>query len=214
MEKEAVPPTIRVLLVEDHEVVRDGLEMLLAQCEGIEVVGTAGTGEEGIELSASLLPDLVLLDLSLPGMHGLEALPSFLGQSQHPPRVVVLTVHDDDDMVLRAVRGGAQGYVLKSASRDELVTAVRRVAAGGQSFDDVVVRAFIHGEQRADEQLSRRELQVLQLVAAGQTNKEIGGSLYLSPGTVKAHLDSIYRKLGASDRAQAVATALRRGLLE
>ena len=117
-------------------------------------------------------------------------------------------------MVLRAVRGGADGYVLKSASRGELVAAVRRVAAGGQSFDDVVVRAFMHGEQHSREPLSGRELQVLQLVAAGQTNKEIGVSLYLSPGTVKAHLDSIYRKLGASDRAQAVAIALRCHLLE
>ena len=129
--------------------------------------------------------------------------------------MVVLTVHDDDDMVLRAVRGGAQGYVLKSASRDELLTAVRRVAAGGQSFDDVVVRAFMHGEQRADEAtVAPRACRSCSSWPAGQTNKEIGGSLYLSPGTVKAHLDSIYRKLGASDRAQAVAMALRRGLLE
>ena len=214
MKTQDVPPKIRVLLVEDHEVVRDGLEMILAQCEDIEVVGAAGTGEDGLELASRLLPDLVLLDLSLPGMHGLEVLPRLLGQDAHPPRVVVLTVHDDDAVVLRAVHGGAHGFVLKSASRDELVSAVRRVAAGGRSFDEVVVRALMHGEERSREPLSTRELQILQLVAAGHTNKEIGGSLYLSPGTVKAHLDSIYRKLDASDRAQAVATALRRGLLD
>jgi DNA-binding NarL/FixJ family response regulator len=177
-------------------------------------VGSASSGEEALSLAAALEPDVVLLDLSLPGMHGLEVLAA-LRQTARPPRVVVLTVHDDDDIVLGAVRGGAQGYVLKNATRDELLTAVRKVAAGGQSFDEVVVRALLRGDQREVlcGLLTTRELEILRQVATGQTNREIAAQLFISSDTVKGHLETVYRKLGVSDRAHAVAVAIRNGLL-
>ena len=204
----------RIVIVDDHAVVREGLERILAKCADIEVVGSASSGEEALRLAAALEPDLVLLDLSLPGMHGLEVLAA-LQQRERPPRVVVLTVHDDDDIVLGAVRGGAQGYVLKNATRDELLAAVRRVAAGGQSFDEVVVRALLRGDQREVlcSLLTVRELEILRLVAGGQTNKEIAAELFISSDTVKGHLETVYRKLGVSDRAHAGAVAIRNGLV-
>jgi DNA-binding NarL/FixJ family response regulator len=203
-----------VLIVDDHAVVREGLERIMAKCADLEVVGSAASGEQALDLAASLGPDLVLLDLSLPGMHGLDVLGALQTLSR-APRVVVLTVHDDDDIVLGAVRGGAQGYVLKNATRDELIAAVRRVAAGGQAFDEVVVRALLRGDQRdvLCSLLTARELDILRLVAGGQTNKEIATALFISADTVKGHLETIYRKLGVSDRAHAVAVAIRNGLV-
>ena len=212
--KGAAAEGARIIIVDDHAVVREGLERILAKCADLEVVGTASSGEEALILAAALEPDLVLLDLSLPGMHGLEVL-SALQDSDNPPRVVVLTIHDDDDIVLGAVRGGAQGYVLKNATRDELLAAVRKVAAGGQSFDEVVVRALLRGDQREVlcSLLTARELEILRLVAGGKTNKEIAAQLFISSDTVKGHLETTYRKLGVSDRAHAVAVAIRNGLV-
>ena len=212
--KDAAAERARIVIVDDHAVVREGLERILAKCADLEVVGTASSGEEALILAAALEPDLVLLDLSLPGMHGLEVL-SALQDSDNPPRVVVLTIHDDDDIVLGAVRGGAQGYVLKNATRDELLAAVRKVAAGGQSFDEVVVRALLRGDQREVlcSLLTARELEILRLVAGGKTNKEIAAQLFISSDTVKGHLETSYRKLGVSDRAHAVAVAIRNGLV-
>jgi len=131
-------------------------------------------------------------------------------------RPTVATAHDDQDMVLKAVRAGAHGYILKSASRNELIGAIRRVAAGDQFYDSVVVKAFLRGDQRQRDAtlLTSREREILQMAADGLTNREIGSRLYVSVGTVKTHLDNIYRKLEVSDRAHAVAIALRRGLLD
>ena len=129
--------------------------------------------------------------------------------------MLVLTVHDDDDVVLRAVRGGAQGFLLKTATRDELLSAVRKVAAGGQSFDEIVVRALLRRDQREvlRSLFTERELDVLRLVATGKTNKEIASQLFISLDTVKGHLETVYRKLDVSDRAHAVAVAIRNGLV-
>lgn len=204
----------RLLLVDDHAVVREGLERILVKCGDLEVVGAASSGEEALVLAAQLEPDVVLLDLSLPGKHGLDVL-SELVAFEPAPKVIVMTVHDDDDIVLKAVRGGAQGYVLKTAVREEIVAAIRKVAAGGQSFDEVVVRALMRGNQKQvlSAVLTPRELEILRLVAAGKTNKQIGQELYISSDTVKGYLESVYRKLDVSDRAHAVAVALRSGLL-
>lgn len=205
---------IRVVLVDDHGVVREGLQSILARCDDIEVVGTAGSGAEALALLGSLAADLVLLDLSLPDMHGLEVL-ARLRRREIPPRVLILTVTDDDDIVLEAVRAGAEGYVLKTATRDELVAAIRNVAAGGRSFDPAVVDALVRDERRpqAPGPLTEREVEVLRLVAEGHTNKEIAARLFVTSDTVNGHLDNVYRKLGVSDRAHAVAVALRGGWL-
>jgi DNA-binding NarL/FixJ family response regulator len=206
---------VRILVVDDHAVVREGLSSMLARIADFEIVGLAAGGREALELAGSARPDVVLLDMQMPDMHGLEVLAG-LTEMVRPPKVIVLTVHDDDELVLNAVRGGAQGYVLKSASREDLVGAIRHVAAGGQRFDEVVVRALLAEQTREQEPppLSPRELEVLRLVAAGFSNKEVAAHLYLSVATVKTHLDDVYRKLGVSDRAHAVAVALRAGLLE
>jgi len=205
---------VRLLLVDDHAVVREGLERMLARCDDLRVVGVAECGREAITLATQLAPDVVLLDLSLPDLHGLEVL-ARLRAGEKPPRVLVLTVHDDDEVVLDAVRAGADGYVLKTARRDELLAAIRKVAGGGKSFDAVVVAALMRNQKSSQPAvtLTMRELDVLRLVAEGLTNREIGSRLFLSADTVNGHLDSIYRKLGVSDRAHAVAVALRRGLI-
>lgn len=207
--------SIRVLVVDDHAVIREGLASILAREADIEVVGLAAGGREGLEQAARLHPDVVLLDMQMPDLHGLDVL-ARMATGAPSPRVIVLTAHDDDELVVNAVRGGAQGYVLKSASRDELVAAIRHVAAGGQRFDEVVVRALLAQQERTGETpvLTDRELDVLRLVAAGFSNKEVAAHLYIGLTTVKTHLDDVYRKLGVSDRAHAVAVALRGGLLE
>lgn len=207
---------IRVLLVDDHPVVRVGLERILEQCQDIEVVGAAETGREAVDLVAVLRPDVVLLDLSLPDVHGLDIIQDLAGPEPDGCKVVVLTVHDDGDMAIKAVKAGARGYVLKSSSGEELLAAIRRVAHGGEHYDAVVVHALMReeGRRRGGGPLSDRELEVLRLVASGLTNKEVAASLYLSAETVKAHLETIFRKLGATDRTHAVAVALREGLLE
>jgi DNA-binding NarL/FixJ family response regulator len=206
---------VRLVLVDDHAVVREGLERILAPCDDIEVIGMAEGGEEALGLVAKLAPDMVLLDLSLPDMHGLDVLAG-LRRCERPPHVLILTVHDDDDIVLGAVRGGAEGYVLKTATREELLAAIRKVAAGGRSFDEVVVGALMRGDRAGGPSgmLTEREVDVLQLVAEGHTNKEIAAQLFVSSDTVNGHLDNIYRKLDVSDRTHAVAVALRSGLVK
>lgn len=207
---------IRILIVDDHAVVREGLVSMLSQFDEFEIVGTAQDGREGLAAAASLAPDVVLLDLEMPEMHGLDVLAQLTEREGERPRVIVLTVHDDDDLVLRAVRGGADGYVLKHVSQEELAAAIKRVAAGGRSFDDVVVSAFLKERQIEEERsrLSAREVEVLQLVADGFSNKEIAQHLFLGLATVKTHLNEVYRKLEVSDRAHAVAVALRSGIID
>lgn len=206
---------IRVLVVDDHEVVREGLVRMLSRLPDIEIVGTAGSGEEAIEKVPRLAPNVVLLDLRLPGVQGLEVLRTLMALTD-PPRVLVLTVHDDEDLVLGASRLGAMGYVLKNTSRSELATAIRRVAAGGHYFGEEVIATVLRGarQEALAEPLTERELQILRLVTDGLSNKDVGERLYLSPDTVKSHLVNVYRKLGVESRAHAVAVAIRRGLVE
>ena len=207
---------VKVLVVADHELVQEGLRLMLSRSEGIEVVGCVGSGEAALDLLETTDADVMLLDMRLPGIHGLDVLAAIAKRRLGKPRILVLTAHDDQDMVLEAVRAGAHGYILKSASRNELIGAIRRVASGDRYYDAVVVKAFLRGDQRKRDEglLTSRELEILRMAADGLTNRAIGERLYLSVGTVKTHLDNIYRKLEVSDRAHAVAVALRRGLLE
>jgi DNA-binding NarL/FixJ family response regulator len=207
---------IRVFLVDDHEVVREGLRRMLESCDDLEVVGGAANGEDALRLIPDATPDVVLLDLNLPGMQGLDVLAALHSKDTASPKVLVLTVHDDEDLVLGAARLGARGYVLKHTSRDELAGAIRKVAGGGHYFEEEVIGALIGADQAQDESgaITTRELEVLRLLTAGLTNKDIGERLHLSPETIKTHLGNIYRKLGVEGRAHAVAVALRRGLLD
>ena len=208
-------PTIRLFLVDDHEMVREGLKLMLSHYADIDVVGEAGTGREAVSRVPVEKPAVVLLDLQLPDMSGLEVLAS-LQQLPTPPAVLVLTVHDDDDFVIGAARLGARGYVLKHTSHEELALAIRRIAGGELYFGPEVSGALVNLDRRLQEQalLTERERDVLRLLVAGLTNREIGERLYLSTDTVKTHLGNIYRKLGVEGRTQAVVVALQKKLLE
>jgi len=205
---------IRIVVVDDHPVVREGLVASLQDDPEFRVVGAVASAEEALPLVAAEQPDIVLLDLELPGAGGLDAIP--LLSAAHPgSRIVILTAYDTDERVLGAIRAGARGYVLKGASLGEIATAIRAVHAGGSYLEPRVANK-ITSELRSrtrSSQLSRREREVLRLIADGQENKQIAHSLGITERTVKFHVTSILNKLGAANRAQAIALAGRRGLL-
>jgi DNA-binding NarL/FixJ family response regulator len=204
---------IRLLIVDDHPVVRNGLSGMFAGEADFEDVGEAADGSEAVRRARALAPDVILMDLRMPGMDGVTAIAE-LARRGNPARVLVLTTYDTDSYVLPAIEAGATGYLLKDAPRDELLRAVR-AAAAGQSVLAPSVAARLMNRVRAPEPelLSQRELEVLALVAAGTTNRESAARLFISEATVKTHLLHIYAKLGVADRAAAVAEAFNRGLL-
>lgn len=205
---------IRVIIADDHRVVRDGLRWMFDGESEIEVVGEAADGAELLELSSSVPADVVLLDVSMPGMGGLEALEQ-LSASAPDLRVVMLSMHDKPVYVRRAVELGAAGYLLKSAGRDELMRALSAVADGNAYIQGEVTGPLLKAVVASDEAgLSPRELDVLRLVAAGNENKQVARELDLSEATVKSYLKSAFERLGVSSRAEAVAVALRRGLID
>jgi DNA-binding NarL/FixJ family response regulator len=208
---------ISILIVDDHPVVRDGLSGIFSGVEDLEVVGQASDGREAVELAERLAPDVVLMDLRMPGLDGVGAIREITRRGL-PSRVLVLTTYDTDTDVLPAIQAGATGYLLKDAPRTELMRAVRAAARGDAVLAPSVASRLL-GRVRAPErdpaaeQPSRRELEVLELVARGATNREAAKRLFISEATVKTHLLHLYAKLGVSDRAAAVATAYDRGLL-
>ena len=205
---------IRLLIADDHPVVRDGLSGMFAAEPGLEVVGEAGDGAEAVRLAETLRPDVILMDLQMPGVDGLAAIAE-LAKRGVTARVLVLTTYDADGYVVPAIEAGATGYLLKDAPRDELLRAVR-AAADGQSVLAPSVASTLMNRVRtppAPELLSARELEVLRLVAAGNTNRETAVHLFISEATVKTHLLNIYAKLEVPDRASAVAESFRRGFL-
>ncbi len=212
---------VRVLVVDDHAVVREGLRHVLGQADGFLVVGEAGTGGEALELAAAQQPDVVLLDLSMPGMSGLEVAAAL--HARWPEmRVLVLSMHEQDEYVLAAVRGGAQGYILKDAGPAELRAAIRAVHGGAGYFSPTVagrLGAAVRGEVRGDapaERLARltpREREVLTLVADGLTNREIAARLGISPRTVESHRESLMKKLSLRSVAELTRFALQVGLI-
>ncbi|MEV4421958.1 response regulator transcription factor [Patulibacter sp. NPDC049589] len=204
---------IRVLIVDDHPVVRDGLSGLFRGEDGFEVVGTASDGAEGVALARRRAPDVVLMDLRMPGTDGVAATAE-LRRLGLPARVLVLTTFDTDRDVLPAIEAGATGYLLKDAPREELFRGVR-AAARGESVLAPSVAARLLGRVRSPDRdpLTDRELEVLTLVARGTTNREAAKALFVSEATIKTHLLHLYAKLGVSDRAAAVAEAYERGLL-
>ena len=204
---------IRLLIADDHPVVRDGLSGMFDPDPDFEVVGEASDGAEAIRLAQALKPDVILMDLRMPGMDGVAAITEIARQGI-PVRVLVLTTYDTDSYVLPAIEAGATGYLLKDAPRAELLRAVRAAAAGqGVLSPSVATRLMSRVRTPAPELLSQRELEVLELVAAGTTNRDAAVRLFISEATVKTHLLHIYAKLGVADRAAAVAEAYNRGLL-
>jgi len=204
---------IRLLIVDDHPVVRDGLRGMFAGEPDFEVVGEAANGDEAPARAKAFHPDVVLMDLRMPEMDGVSAIRAMSGVGIEA-RVLVLTTYDTDSDVLAAIEAGATGYLLKDAPRQELLRAVRAAARGeGVLSPAVTSRLLDQVRQPAKEALSDRELEVLQLIARGFNNREAAAHLFISEATVKTHLLHIYTKLGVNDRAAAVAIAFERGLL-
>lgn len=209
---------IRVLIADDHPVVRDGLVAVLGTQPDFIVVGEASSGSEMIEQALRLTPDVILLDLEMPGMDGVQALRE-LRVRQPDARVLAFTAFDTDERIVGAIRAGALGYLLKGAPRDELFNAIRVVSQGGSLLQPVVQsRLMDHLREGRDrtpvEALTLREEQVLRLMAEGKTNKEIAAALSITERTVKFHVGAIFGKLGATNRTEAVRLAAQRGLVE
>ncbi|MCO6450629.1 MAG: response regulator transcription factor [Caldilineales bacterium] len=205
--------TIRILIVDDHMVVREGLKGMLVGQPDFEVVGEAPDGVQGVARAAELHPDVVLMDLRMPVLDGVGAIQQ-IGQRNISTHILVLTTYDSDSDIVPAIEAGATGYLLKDAPREDLFRAIR-AAARGESFLAPAVASRLMGKMRApaEEQLSAREIEVLDAVSKGQSNREIGKNLHISEATVKTHLIHIYDKLGVSDRTSAVMAALERGIL-
>jgi DNA-binding NarL/FixJ family response regulator len=204
---------VKLLIADDHPVVRDGLSSMFAREPGFEVLGEAADGSEAVRLAQALQPDVILMDLRMPGTDGVTAIAE-LARRGVTARVLVLTTYDTDSHVLPAIEAGATGYLLKDAPRAELIRAVHAAARGQAVLSpSVATRLMSRVRTPAAEPLSQRELEVLELVAVGNTNREAAATLFISEATVKTHLLNIYAKLGVSDRTAAVAAAFNRGLL-
>ncbi|RAQ96911.1 response regulator [Thermogemmatispora tikiterensis] len=214
--------TIRILLADDHPIVREGLRAVLETQPDLTVVAEAANGEETIAQARETHPDIVLLDLEMPVLDGVEAIRHLL-ELEPKPRVIVFTAFDNDERILHAVRAGARGYLLKGAPREEIFQAIRVAMEGGSLLQPVVASKLLRqigqqggGSQTASypyEPLTERELEVLRLLAQGMPNKEIAARLVISERTAKFHVSSIMNKLGATNRTEAVALAAQRGLI-
>ena len=201
-----------VLIVDDHPVVRDGLRTVLSAEPGVEVIGECGRGDEAVHAAAALRPDVVLMDLRLPGLDGVDATARIVAAGT--AAVLVLTTYDSDGDILRAVEAGATGYLLKDASRQELARAVHAAARGETVLaPPVAARLVGHVRGATGPQLTPREAEVLRRIALGQSNPDIGRALYIGEATVKSHVMRIFDKLGVRDRTAAVTTAIARGIL-
>ena len=208
---------IRIVVADDHPIVRAGIVGLLEQAPGIEVVGEAADGAEAVELAVSEQPDLVLMDLRMPGVDGASATASIVAAG-HGTRVLVLTTYETDDHILAAIEAGASGYLLKAAPQAEILAGIRAVAAGETVLAPSIAAKLV-SRVRADAAsvappaLSPREHEVLALVAEGRSNPEIARALYIGEATVKTHLLHAFEKLGVNDRTRAVTRAMELGLL-
>jgi DNA-binding NarL/FixJ family response regulator len=208
--------TVRILIVDDHQIVREGLRTLLGEVADVEVVGEAGDGRQALEQARRLQPDVVLMDLVMPGMNGIEAL-TRIREEGIPSAVLVLSSFIEEPLVRDAVAAGAIGYLLKDASKNDLVHAIRAAVDGRPTLHPEAQRLLMQRVSKpkppsALEPLTPRERSVLELIAQGHSNKRIAASLYLSEGTVKGYVSSILSKLEVSDRTQAALLAVREGL--
>jgi DNA-binding NarL/FixJ family response regulator len=214
-------PIIRVCLVDDQTLVRQGIRSLLELSDAIRVVAEAGDGTQAVATIPEVKPDVVLLDMRMPGMSGLDVLNALAARRELPP-TIILTTFDDDQLVLAGLKAGARGYLLKDVSLDQLVDAVRTVAAGGSLVAPVVTQRLLSGLERMHndftsldrpDPLTERETEILRLMAGGYSNKEIANSLGVAEGTVKNHVSNILSKLGVRDRTRAVLKAFELGIV-
>ena len=203
---------IRVLVADDHPIVRSGIVALLQTAEDVDVVGEASTGLEAVDFALALEPDLVLMDLRMPGIDGDEATARIL-KARPTTRVLILTTYESDDSILTAIEAGASGYLLKAAPQEEILAGVRSVARGEVALAPSIAALLVKRVAKPSVSLSPRETEVLRLVADGQSNPAIAASLYLSEATVKTHLIHVFEKLEVSDRTRAVTKAMELGLL-
>jgi two-component system nitrate/nitrite response regulator NarL len=211
------PASVRVVIADDHPVYREGIARAVRERPDLELVGEAATGREALALIRELTPDVAVLDMKLPDLDGQQVLAA-IRRDSYPTRILFVSAYLDSELVYAAVGGGASGYLSKDATRRQICDAVVAVARGDPALAPEVHHGLIREIQLRSEHrapvLSRRERDVLELTADGLSAPEIGRRLYLSPATVKSHLQHVYGKLGVSDRAAAVAEAMRRGLLE
>lgn len=213
---------IRLLIADDHALFRDGLRAILKSALDIEIVGEAGTGRDALALVADLAPDVVLMDIQMPDINGIEATRLIL-ETRSETGIIIVTMLEDDDSLFSAMRAGARGYVLKGADKEEMLKSIRAVAQGEALFGRAVAARLSrffrdtsylvkkHGAESLDE-LTEREHEILSLMAAGRTNADIAGDLHISLKTVRNHVSSIYGKLQVADRVQAVLRAREAGL--
>jgi DNA-binding NarL/FixJ family response regulator len=214
---------IRLLIADDHPVVRDGLRAMLSTQPDFQIVGEAANGVEAVQLTERLKPDVLLLDLEMPDLDGVSALTQIRAANSQA-RVIIVTAYDTDERIVQAVVAGAQGYLLKGAPREEIFRAIRVVHGGGSLLQPIVASKLMqHVSQRASQQanqpaeadaLTPRELEVLELLAQGKSNKQIAQELFISERTTKFHVSSILAKLAARNRTEAVKIAVQRGLVK
>ena len=209
--KSAPKTQIRVLVADDHGVVREGLVSLIARKPDMAVVGEAANGREAVELWKQHRPDITLLDLRMPELDGVGAIGEIRAQDE-TAHIIVLTTFDGDEDIYRAIRAGAKGYLLKDAAREALMDCIRRVHQGETCIPPALAAKL--ADRIGGEALSEREIDVLKLMALGKSNKEIGSALFISEGTVKSHVKRIFAKLNVISRTEAVANATRRGLIQ
>ena len=201
---------LRVIIADDHPIVREGLHAVVSDQPDMIVVGQAATGAEAVDLALSLRPDVVLLDLRMPELNGVDAIAA-IRAGWPEARVLVLTTYDGDEDIYRALQAGAQAYLLKDTPRAELLEAIRAVARGQKRIPPEVAARLV--QRIGGPTLTEREVDVLRLMAKGGSNKDIGAALHISEGTVKFHVNNILGKLGVDDRTQAVTIALQRGII-
>lgn len=201
---------IRIMLVEDHQVVRQGLVALLSSMDDLEIVGSVGDGTEAVERYRALLPDVTLMDLQMPRLGGVETIRQIRGEFPNA-RFIVLTTFDGDEDIYRALQAGARAYLLKGMPLEDLVTTIHAVHSGRLHIPPPVAEKL--AERLSGQELTARELSVLERIVAGRANKEISADLFISEATVKTHINSLLGKLGVADRTHAATVAIQRGLV-
>jgi two-component system NarL family response regulator len=202
--------SIKIMIVDDHPVVREGLSRIIVSESGMEVIAEAGTGAEALTQYRKLRPDIVLLDMRMPEMTGIQTIEAIRKEFSNA-KIIVLSTYDLEEDIYQSLQAGARGYILKDSPRNELLASIRRVHAGERVIPPNVATRL--AERIGGNELTAREFEVLKLIVKGKSNKQIGDDLGISEGTVKSHVNNILDKLGVTDRTQAVSVALKRGIV-